>query len=284
MKFALFLAISAVGVFQGCASGRTEYERVGRNGGYSESQLSDGLLVARFQGNSKTTTNEAAMFSQLRAIELCQRSGKRLAIVYDVADLTKSKNVEQQSATRSANPVYIDQVQSGNSAATVVSGGGQSEISSKWTDTFEFPAFDTYFGCTDHALSAGVQIRPVPASQLQSFYKDMMGAVQITSIGKTSPNRNRLYVGDIITKVGNSRIETPVQWSMELEASIKDSETTAQIIRDGKIQRALIRLSDVTDLEAIDQSHIISSACRFKDVRNRPVCAETLANRKIGAY
>ena len=74
----LFVITLSVLALAGCATTRTKYQPHGNAGGYSEQKVDEKIMVARFSGNAYTHANDAMIFSQFRAIEICKDGGYKI--------------------------------------------------------------------------------------------------------------------------------------------------------------------------------------------------------------
>ncbi|MBK8201503.1 MAG: hypothetical protein IPK68_03990 [Bdellovibrionales bacterium] len=90
-------------------TGRTKYEPYSTAGGYSEANVDEHIMVARFAGNAYTNKGDAAKLSNFRATEICYEKGYKALRIYDIKDLSSSQTVQKSSSynvNRRSSPYF----------------------------------------------------------------------------------------------------------------------------------------------------------------------------------
>jgi hypothetical protein len=106
----------------GCA---TPYQKSGRTGGYSETQLNENTFRVYFRGNAKTTPERAEDFALLRSAELSEEHGFPYFIIVDSKEDVDNSTYTAPVTTQTTGNAYV----SGNTVygnATTNRYGGQT--------------------------------------------------------------------------------------------------------------------------------------------------------------
>ena len=236
MKY--FRAILVIALATSCIACGTIYKPVDRNDdevlGYTDETLITGERVANFYGAKNTSLDTAADFSKFRAIELCRSEGKKFADFHYV----------DTPAPVSVTRMSIDKY------------GG-----SAWTGKRSFPIFHTYYTCLDQVALPMVVIRELSMEDMKVLVKDLAGAIKIEFVPPTTINAGVLLAGDIILKVGGTRVETERGYAMAF--SKLSGQTTADllIVREEKRINVKVKLQDVTAARIEDQSNLVDRVC-----------------------
>lgn len=273
---AKIISILGCAVLAGCAS-RSKYEPYGSSGGYSEAAIDKRIMVARFSGNAYTVASDANIFSQFRAVEVCEEKGFRVTRFFGTQNKTVSKDIQRSHSETSASPQQINGTgySYGNNVNIngTISGGNSTTNSSAWTQTLKFPTFDTYFTCTNEAYLTKFLGKPVSAEQMKPLVKDLMGAVQVQEIMDGSPNKGVLHVGDIVYKINDERIASVPQLSAIVDSASDKNKIQADIFRDGNAMKVLLQAEDGTQNFAKASEDLKTRACQVPEVKKRPVCS-----------
>ncbi|CAN5416792.1 hypothetical protein BH10BDE1_BH10BDE1_27910 [soil metagenome] len=295
MRFLVF-AVAALTLTSGCVT-RTAYQPMNESGGYSDAKLDERVSVARFAGNAHTHKDDAALFSQFRAIEICRERGFQIARFFDVRDLTTSQDVQRSSTVNNTAPTHFNGTANSNTnlnstgngfananTQTNIYGtftGGQTSSSSRtWTETYVFPTFDTTFACSNGTFITKIKLKPISSDEMKPFVKDLLGAVQVEEFIDGSPNREVLKVGDLITKVNGERLTSLVQFSSMVDAAKDKSKLIVSLVREGKAIAIKLKAVDATLYFAEEAEKLIRSACTVPEVKKRPICASRLPASK----
>lgn len=121
---ALFFAVF---LLQGCATG---YKSSGFTGGYSETQLEEGVYQVSFRGNAYTSADKAADFTLMRSAELTMEKGYKYFVIID----SQSHTEHSSYTTPQTSETNIRLNTSGNTTygtATTNTYGGQTYNYSK---------------------------------------------------------------------------------------------------------------------------------------------------------
>lgn len=295
-KALLFTAIIG-SLLTGCATTRTKYGPMTDSGGYSEKKIDEKLYVTRFAGNAYTHQNDASLFSLFRAVEICKDNGFKIARVYGTQDLSTSKTVQRTSNYSYQQPTYFNGTANSNTNYNyygggygqanrntniygTVSGGNTYGGSQSWEETYNFPTYDTVFSCTNQAYMLRVQLKAISADDMKPFVKDLMGAVQITSLTDDSPNKDILQPGDMVVRVNGARVQNDAQFISAVDSTKDKNKIPLAIIRDGKQLNISARSLDGTPMIQSETDKIIAAACSVPEVKKRPICeARTPASK-----
>ncbi len=267
-----FVAIASL---LSCAT-RTKYEPHGNSGGYSETTLDSGVNVARFSGNAHTTPGDAKIFSQFRAVELCEQQGSKVTRILKVEDKSQSKDVQKSETSTHQRPSTIDgssnSIGGYTSYSGTVTGGSATSNTTSWIETLNFPIYDAYFSCANQVYLTGIVPKDLSADEMKSLVKDLLGAIQVQSFGEQSPNKGVLRVGDIIYKLNKERVTTVDQFSAEVNSSKEKLNLKASIFRDGQPLVVKIKATDSTDTFLKFSEQLKAAACTVSEVKTRPIC------------
>lgn len=286
MRFLIigFLFLSA------CAT-RTKYQPQGESGGYSEARVDSNVMVARFSGNAYTHKNDAQIFSQFRAIEICREQGYKVARPMGQEDKTSSKTVQKTSNYTYQNPTYFNGTANtntnynyyggntlySNSNTNVngtITGGDTYGGSQTWNETYVFPTIDTYFSCANEINLAGLEMKVLTPEEVKDLAKDKLGGVQVMKHGDDSPNKDIFQVGDIVLKVDNKRVLTVLDFGKMINESKDKNAIPASIVREGVPKNIKFKAVDKTsDFEEMN-NQVVRTACTVQEVKSRPICQQ----------
>lgn len=207
----------------------------------------------------------AELYAKIHAIEIC-REMKRTTHIITVNDKTYTKDITQANTS---GPSYYY----GMSPYYGRYGGygpgmsmGYSNYNTTYsTETYTYPHFEVYFECTDRAWDAGVHLKPLSASQMESLVKDLQGAVLVEDVVEYSPNKGTIQKGDIITKVSNERV-TKVLDVYEASRKNPGAPLKVNLFRDGRPKVVTATFKDVTDLTVEAENEIVKAGCKMDDV------------------
>lgn len=288
MKHVIIACVTVV--LSGCATGRTQYHVADTTGGYSDLRADDKVLVARFSGNAHTSSQDAMYLSEFRAIESCKEQGFPVARIIGTKNHSTSTTVQKSSTQTYKSPTYVKG--SGNASTTYnrmgnfaeadtnanfsgnVSGGNQNTESRTWNETYHFPVSDTFYMCANRVYQTKVLLGPVTPDDMKPYMKDLLGGVQITSIGDGSPNRGILEVGDILIKLNGQRIQNLPQFSHEIDNAEDKDQIPALVVHNGKAKKVSIKAVETTEQLLQAGNQIVATACAQLDVKVRPICSE----------
>jgi hypothetical protein len=262
----------------GCASNRTKYQPHGYEGGYSEQKVDGSVTMARFTGNAHTNANDALIFSQFRAVELCQEGGFEFPRILGVENKTAQQTVQRTSTQVTNSPTQISGTSTANARHTysnfsgTVTGGNQSGSTASWNETLSYPIFETYFSCSSKANLVKVGLKAMSPQDLKDYVKDLMGAVQITEIPQDSPNLGILQVGDFVLKANGFRTSTFAQFVSAVDSAKNKDKIPLVVVRDGKTVAINAKAIDGTATFAAQAEKLISAACTMPEVSPRPIC------------
>jgi hypothetical protein len=278
--------------FVSCAS-RTQYKPHGTSGGYSDSSdKTNKILLSRFVGNAYTNEKLALDLSEFRAYEKCFELGYSFAEVIGVDNLSKSQTVQQTSSYNYQNPTYLTGYANTNgtmfgntySGATsyngTISGGGSNAFSTSWLETYNFPAFDTWYTCKNKKYATMVNFKELKAEEVKEYFKDFFGAIHVVEVPEESPNRNILKNGDIVTKINGNRIQSIPQYSAELELATDKNNIPFTVFRDGKLITLKAKAIDSTANSLAEKEKVLTSNCKLFEIKSRPFCSSRLPASK----
>ncbi len=292
MKLKMISLILLAAWVSGCATGRTKYDPYTSSGGYSEANVDEKIMVARFAGNAFTNKGDAAKLSNFRATEICYEKGYKALRIYDIKDLSSSQIVQKTSSYNSQQPTYFSGSGTANTNINTyggsgfantnsnfsgsTSGGGSQGGSTSWQETYHYPTFDTVFSCTNQAYMLKFKPKEISADDMKPFVKDLMGAVQVEEVMDGSPNKGILDNGDFIIKVNGSRVKNKAQMMSAIDSS-KDKEKIAlTVVRDGQVKTVSAIAIDGTSIIIQETEKLATQACTLPEVKKRPICAERM--------
>lgn len=283
------LAVSLIFIATGCAT-RTTYQAHSTNGGYSQTQIDENLYVARFVGNALTNANDAQIFSAFRATEICHEQGKGFARIHGIQDLSTQKNVLRSSSHQYQAPTYFSGSGTSNSTynyfgngfgtsqsqtnvSGTVYGGQQYGGTTTWTETYNYPTYDTYFSCHDRTFMTGVGLQAVSKEEMKPYVSDLLGALQVTGTMEGSPNEGRVIKGDFVIKVNGRRVENVVEYSRAVDSAKSKNSIPVLIVREGKNRTIKLKAVDASEQFKQQQAQIVQSACSVRETRTRAICS-----------
>jgi hypothetical protein len=112
--------------------------------------------------------------------------------------------------------------------------GNQFSDSTARTEIYRYPAFAVYFICANSAPMLLVKPKPLSAEDMKPFVKDLLGAMQVVDFFPESPSKDVFQIGDMIIKIGSSRITNQVQMFRALEEVGIRKTVPVTIVREGK--------------------------------------------------
>ena len=189
----------------GCASKPTPYQPMKKHEGYKEKTL-EGLQVVVFRGNSYSKKAKARFYAEFRAIEVCRETGFKLANIFDFMDKTTSRDVIRTSSFGPSYYYGMSPFYSRYSGFGMSAGFGNS-VHDSWKETYVYPNIEVVFRCSNEAVRPELLLREVPAEEMKHLVKDLKGALQVEKVPEDSPNKGNLLPGDIILKLGETRIQ-----------------------------------------------------------------------------
>ncbi len=272
-----FVILSTLNCF---TATRTLYQPYGKTGGYSEKSIDNEMMVARFNGNAFTNTQDAANFSIFRAIEICKQKEFRLARMYQTNDLTSSKTVLKSATNTYTSPTSFSATANSNSyGATTntnvtggVHGGNKYGNSSSWEETYHYPTFDTVFSCTNQTFRLGFQLKSISADDMKQFVKDFLGAVQIIAVTDESPSKDIVKVGDIVTKINGDRVFSEIQFIKSANKAADKNKILLTLIRDGTTITVVGKSNETTAEDERKANEFILASCKIPELKQRPIC------------
>lgn len=256
-------------VISGCSSSRSKYAAFKKKEGYRDMPAESGFQVVSFKANAYTKEKDAELFAKFRAIEICKESGKKLANIMQVQDLSEQRDVIRTSS--SGFPSYYYGMSPFYGRYHSGLGLGFSTMSSNsWEETYTYPEFSVVFTCTDDAFGPELVFRQVSAEDMKLLVKDLKGALQVEDILDGSPNTKVIEVGDVITRANGSRIQSIPQLMKFFMGNKR--EVDVEIMREGTKRSALLKSVEVSNFLEKSQTEIIQSACKKKEIKERKVC------------
>lgn len=283
MKQLLVIIALSTSIVGGCATtSRTKYGPADQSGGYSEQQVDGNLSVARFAGNAYTHPEDAKIYSQFRALEVCKERGYSLMFLYTTIDRSSSQTV-QRSYTA---PTYFSGNANSTTNANVYGNWGQANTNTNlngqtygggtttWDETYHYPTFDSVFSCSNKFYRTNVKLRDISAEDMKPFVKDLMGAVQVVEVPENSPNHEILKPGDFIIKVNGSRVQTQPQYVGEINSSKSKEIVAMTVVRDGKQKTIKANAYDGTDEVKALGEKLAAAVCGNPELKERPACTD----------
>ena len=277
-----FLLVPTIFLLSGCVTS-SRYFPMSRNGGYADSEV-DGpegkIQIAIFSGNAQTNATAAQNFSKFRAYERCKEKGFLLPKIYFVENRTESRNVVQSTSNTYHTPTTVTgSTNTTNSNSTAFNGtqsGGNSFSSGQsWVENLKFPQFYTYYVCVNSGIyDDGLNTRAISASDMASQVKDLFGAIQVTKVDSHSPNKDRLQVGDFITKANGQRVQDLIEFNLILFEAPDKTKIPVHILREGTAIDTFLTETDVTEKAIKKAKDFIETSCKDKDIRKtRDICS-----------
>jgi hypothetical protein len=251
-------------ILLGCASNKpTPYQKEKKKEGYQEKTFED-LNVTTFKGNSHTKREQAQLYAQFRAIEICRESEKKLANIIDVFDKTVEKNYIRSTGSGWAPSYsYFGGYPYYSRYSGIGIGVGYNTMSTNsWNEKLFYPIIEVYYTCSDQVFRPQLIFKEISADQVKHLVKDIKGAIQVERIAETSPNKNAVELGDIILKANGKRIEKVYEL---ISLFNKDSrEISVLLLREGEKVVSKIKSTDITAEVKKTESEIIRTTCRKK--------------------
>lgn len=257
-KVPIFILLSIAG----CSSPSLYVPKTNSHG-YTDKTVENDLRLAEYLGNSKTKKEVAELYAKIRAIEICHEMNRKTHII-TVNDKTYSKNIVQ--ANTSGPSYYYGMSPYYGRYGAYGTGMAYANMNTTYsTETYTYPHFEVYFECVDRAWDAGVHLKPLSSSQMESLVKDLQGAVLVEDVLDYSPNKGTIQKGDIITRVSNERV-TKVMDVYEASRKNPGAPLKVNLLRDGKAKEVTATFEDVTDMTLEAEKEIIKAGCKLSDV------------------
>lgn len=264
MQYLLILMLLSI---LGCSSRPTGYVPEKDKLGYSDKTIGNDLRMASFQGNAKTSKENAELYAKFRAIEICHELNRTHTHFLTVKDMSYSKEISQ---TTTAGPSYYYGMSPYYGRYGGMGGGMYygSAGTTTYNETYTYPMFDVYFECTHKPMDARVALTNVTQSQMQSLVKDLKGGVQVDDVLKDSPNAGKILKADIIIKANGERVDKVIE---VYQASRKnmDQPFKVELIRNGVRKTVQVKFKDVSELVAESQKEIIQAACKQDVIKEK---------------
>jgi hypothetical protein len=284
------LLITTLAFLMSACATRTLYKPHGQSGGYSEAPVKDNIYMARFTGNAYTHTNDAQVFAQFRAVEICHEQGFKVAKILGVDNKTTSQTVQKSSSYNYQQPTYFSgtantntnynyyggntlNANSNTNVNGTVYGGNAYGGTTTWNETYNYPTFDAYFSCHNDIHLAGVELKNLTADDIKEFTKDKLGGLQVIKVSDESPNQDIFQIGDILLKVNNLRVLEVQQMSKAIDSAKNKSTISANIVREGKPMVIRFKAKDFTEMFKQMNMEIVRNACSVQEVKSRPICS-----------
>ncbi len=223
----------------GCATGHVPSHRTGSGFGYSikevpsEAKIPYYSHIASYLGNPRTLKSRAKIYTKFAALEYCQKLGKKLILLTDSVDLSKTFRSPELGVT---------------------SNGGFYNY-----DTYKtYPAYMVGFRCDNEFKNFPqvVSYREIKPELIKDFVSDFKGGVQIEEI-----KSNGAFVqDDVLLKVNGTRVLDLIQIYDALSKADGIS-ASVELIRDRKIfKRDVILADNISRYESLAES-IIADYC-----------------------
>lgn len=288
INFYAFLSLCAITT--GCATGsRSKYVPLTESGGYSESNSENSIMITRFAGNAYTSAKDASEFSAFRAVEYCMEKGYKVVRFHKQENNSSSKTVQRTSnynyqqptyfsgtANSNTNYNYLGYGQARSNTNTSVNGSFQGGSSygggSTWNETYNFPVFDTYFECKNKVLMVGVGVKDITVEDMKPYVKDLMGAIQVIKLTEDSPNQGIIKIGDIVTKVGDNRVQKNIDFISAIHQQDNEKNIEITLLRDGKTKKIKVKATDKTQEVEQEYQNLVYSVCSVPEIKGRPIC------------
>lgn len=251
-------------VIVGCSSTKpTPYQKEKKKQGYQERTFED-LNVTTFKANSYTKKEQAQLYAQFRAIEICRSSENKLANIIDVFDKTVEKEYTRSSGSGwGPSYSYFGGYPYYSRYSGFGIGVGYNTVNTNsWNEKLIYPIMEVYYTCADMVVRPQLIFKELTADQVKHLVKDIKGAIQVESIAETSTNKKSVELGDIILKANGKRIEKVYEL---IRLFKKESmEVSVLILREGEKLVAKLKSTDVTEDVKKTESEIIRAACKKK--------------------
>lgn len=293
MKKILLFIVTCLFVASCSTKQRTKYQEIGtdKSGGFTESMYADGTYKARFAGNGYTSPKDAELFSVFRAIELCNNDGFAVAEIFGVYNLSKSKKIKKSSSYNYKMPTNINgqyssttdysnysNVKTKGQYDATVSGGHTMGGTRQWTETYNFPVFDTVVKCINSKKLIGVMTEELDRKEVKRIKDDFMGAILIKRIMEGFPAEDVLKVGDVIVSVNGERVEKNPEFIKILGSNDNLSIT---FFREGKKLTKQVAKKDITKSYLAHNVGIVHQLCNSKaeEMKERRLCKKYLKKK-----
>ncbi len=223
---------------------------------YSEGlKVEDG--VSTFQGNSRTSSDTAQLYSKIGAIVSCMDK-QMVALLSDSEDLTTKFNDVYTSTSTYQQPTYTSY-----QGKTYTSYNGPVRTTTTSIPyTVYYPSYKTYFTCVPRVFLSGFDSSEnLPSGTVNKHTGDYLGAVLI----KEPDIGSGLKANDVLIKANGKRVvDLPdlfVRTLPRMKAGSKRYK--ALLIRDGKLISVNVKTADLTSTYFLISNMIfISAACQ----------------------
>lgn len=261
-------------IIVGCSSTKpTPYQKEKKNEGYTENSLDD-LRVSIFKGNSYTKKEQAHLYAQFRAIEVCREYENQLANLIFIFDKTVEKEYIRSTGSNwgpsysyyGGYPYYYGGYPYRGYSGLGIGIGYNTVDTKSWNEKLSYPIMEVYYTCTDTVIRPQLIFRELTAEQTKHLVKDVKGAIQVENIGKQSPNKNTVELGDIILKANGKRIEKIFELIRLFNK--ENREVSVLLLREGEKVVSKLKSVDITDEARKNETEIIKSVCSKKTKDN----------------
>lgn len=261
MKYLILVSILLT--LMSCASLRAPYAPYTKENllGYADIKNDDQTDAVRFRGNMFTEPLDMVLYSQFRAIQICQSRGKTLTRFLKMTDMSPSTSIQSAEGYRQYVPVYLKYDVSYNATSV------RENILEGSID----PVFEVTFTCVDKAYSAQVVVRELVAGEVKSFVQDARGAVQINAFHDVSVSAQSLKVDDIILKVNGTRSRNRSDFYRLVDMS-ENGKTLLTVIRERKVMDIEVLAASIENQVEEFELRIVRTACQKEELKNQPVC------------
>lgn len=258
------LIIPALFLLGSCSTEKpTPYQKEHKKEGYRDQEAED-LKISSFRANSYTKGEDAVLYAEFHAIEVCRAEHKH-ANMMDVGDRSERKDVVRTSGSGWA-PTYgygFGMYPYYSRYSSVGLGVGYTSMNTdSWSETLIFPVFDVYYNCSEKIFRPQILFKEISAENMKLLVKDLKGALQIEKIMDTSPNQKSLEPGDIILKANNQRVEKIYHLIRHFDG--KHSEVLVEIMREGVRKKITMKANEVSAEVEVKEKEIIDKVCKLK--------------------
>lgn len=247
-----------------CSSFNATYEPFdeSRRLGYEEAKLgaSDNAWSVKFHGNMFTEPTDIVLLAELRAVEICQKSGKALTRFLKMDELSPAKSIQSSEGFYKFVPPYLK-----NDVSTK-SPGNSFEVSNGSND----PVYEVIFSCVDQAFSAQVQLREIAPEDAKTVVQDLRGVLQVDSF-EAETNGKALQVDDFIIKANALRVRNKVDFYRVLDAS-SNSQAKLSVIRERKNIDVDAQLTNISAAVKTFAQKVVATACRKEEMKAVSIC------------
>ncbi len=267
--FILLLLVSL-----GACAWPNRYAAENGDGGYADDKFDKEIRIARFAGNSSTSSKNADVLSHFRAVEVCLELGNLIARFWGTTDRSVSQTVRQSAAASYVSPSYFTNQTSGHSGIWGSSFGNDHFKNEPFSKTvFEYPTFDTAYSCSARAFSLGASFGQVPAEEMKRLVTDSPQGVRIESFNIGSQNQASLRVGDIVFKINGVRMLSVAQLGIAVDSAPNKERLELAILRAGRPLTVTVKaLETTTEARSLNRV-IINQACAISEANHRPLCS-----------